>query len=39
MAYSTWRRRPCGLQTVTSVSYWLRNMVAVAAAAGAAAGG
>ena len=27
MAYSTWRRRPSGDQTVTSVSYWLRNMV------------
>lgn len=26
MAYSTWCKRPCGLHTVTSVSYWLRNM-------------
>lgn len=25
-AYSTWCRRPWGLHTVTSVSYWLRNM-------------
>ena len=21
-AYSTWKSRPCGLQVVTSVSYW-----------------
>jgi hypothetical protein len=27
MAYSTWRRRPSGDQTVTSVSYMFRNIV------------
>lgn len=26
IAYSTWCRRPTGLNVVTSVSYWLRNM-------------
>ena len=26
-SYLTWCRRPCGLQMVTSLSYWLRNIV------------
>ena len=25
--FLTWCRRPCGLQMVTSLSYWLRNIV------------